>query len=102
MSFVLITQRLVKVNTGTTERYSPRTANRTMLTVSGPFGSIRQAQRAAIAAIATHTILAAQVWSESQVRGMAERGYGGNGPDLQIVLADALRLLEAGEAVAHD
>lgn len=59
--FVLITTRLVKVNTGATEKFAPRTANRTNAYVSGPFNSLKAAQRAAMTALGVHTCLDAQV-----------------------------------------
>ncbi len=65
--YVLITTRVVKINTGSTEKFAPRTANSTSMHVSGPFGA-KSAQRAALAALATHTCLDAQIWSEAKIR----------------------------------
>lgn len=65
--YVLICNRVVKRNTGSTEKFAPRTANYESLKVSGPFRSFKAAQRAAETALSTHTCLDAQVWNAEQV-----------------------------------
>ena len=58
--FFVLCHRVVKVNTGATEKFSPRTSNNVYEYLSGPF-SERLAEKAALAAIATHTCLGARV-----------------------------------------
>jgi hypothetical protein len=93
--FVLITKRVVKVNTGATAKFAPRTTNRTDYYVSGPFKRLGTAQRAVLVALGTHTCLDAQVWSEEQVRAQHAKGYSSNGDVKQNYLTEAMRLLEA-------
>jgi hypothetical protein len=95
--FVLVTERVVKVNTGAGQRdkFAPRTANQTRLTVSGPFESLKTAQRAALTALGVHTCLSAQVYSEAQVRELHARGYSRNGNELHEAVRAGLRLIEA-------
>lgn len=93
--FVLITNRLVKVNTGSTSQYAPRTQNREILTVSGPFPSLKIAQRAALTVLGVHTCLDAQVWSAAQI--VAKIRDGSNSHELHAVLREAARLLRAAE-----
>lgn len=93
--YVLICKRVVKFNTGSTEKFSPRSANRAGLYVSGPFTSLRMAQRAAITALATHTCLDAQVWSERQVQAEAVKGSVRLGEERYDAMREAARLFEA-------
>ena len=55
--FVVIVSRVVKVNTGATEKFAPRSTNRTTKHVSGPFPSFKAAQHAVLAALSSHTCL---------------------------------------------
>jgi hypothetical protein len=91
--YVVICKRVVKMNTHATEKFAARSANETRLYVSGPFVSLKTAQRAALAALATHTCLDAQVWSGEQVRDTHARGYSGNGAEKHDALREALRLV---------
>lgn len=67
MYFVL-TIRAIKVATGTTERYGARTSTRTGPYIAGPFTEIGTAEQAALAAMAVHTCLNAQVVTLEQLR----------------------------------
>ena len=93
--FVLFTHRVVKVNTGSKEKFAPRSSNQTRLTVSGPFLTAKAAQRAALTALGIHTCIDAQVWSESQVREEHAKGYSRNGEVKQKALEEAVRILDA-------
>jgi len=66
MRYVVITARVIKVNTGSTEKFAPRSSNNTRLYASGPY-SLKTAQRVAEAAMGQHTTLMAQIWSEEAV-----------------------------------
>jgi hypothetical protein len=92
--FVLICNRVVKMNTGATAKFAPRSANQTMLTVSGPFTSYRVAQRAMLTTLGTHTCLDAQVWTEDYVRKQQTKG---NRAGEQTALDAAVKLLNAVE-----
>lgn len=70
--YFVITNRVVKFNTGATEKFAPRTSNNTIYTASGPF-SPKQARQAAVAALSTHTCLEAQVLSLDQLRALKAR-----------------------------
>lgn len=72
--FVLITTRVVKKNTGATEKFAPRSVNATDTYVSGPFLSLKAAQRACLTALGTHTCLDASIWSEAQVADRMKHG----------------------------
>lgn len=93
--FVVIVERVVKINTGTQEKYAPRTANQTRLTVSGPFGTLRGAERAVAAALTTHTCLAAQVWSACQVAAEIAKGYGTIGEARMSAMVAAQRCIDS-------
>jgi len=93
--FVLICQRVVKVNTGAREKFAPRSANQTRLSVSGAFLTIKSAQRAALVALGTHTCLDAQIWSDKQIAEKHAKGYGSNGDLVQNTMNEAMRLLAA-------
>lgn len=59
--FFIVTKRVVKLNTGRTEQFAPRTANHEEWTISGPLSKRSLAERAAVSALGTHTCLSAQV-----------------------------------------
>jgi hypothetical protein len=65
--YVVLITRVIKVNTGATEKFAPRTANRQTLTCSGPFGNLKAAQHAVLTALGTHTCIDAQIWSAEQI-----------------------------------
>jgi hypothetical protein len=57
--WIVLTERLVKTNTGATEKFAPRTQNNRHWTVSGPFKSERAGERAVMAALSSHTTITA-------------------------------------------
>ncbi len=61
--FYVLTERVFKVGTGSTEKFALRSTNRTQWTISGGWTGRRSAERAAIAAMRTHTCLSAEVLS---------------------------------------
>lgn len=61
--FYVLTRRVAKFPTGANATFEPKSANRTLVTVSGPFSSIVRAERAAVASLATHTCIEARVIS---------------------------------------
>lgn len=93
--FVLFTDRVVKVNTGSREKFAPRATNSTTIHVSGPFTSLRIAQRAALAALSVHTCLDAKIWSEEQVRAAQAKSSSYYHYDLGKAIEEAGRLLNA-------
>jgi hypothetical protein len=97
--FVVLTRRVIKVNTGSTEKYAPRSANRISRQVSGPFPSLRVAQKAAFRCLGVHTCIDAQVWNEAQIREEFDKGYARNGNDMFEVLKEAVRMLDMGVTV---
>ena len=90
--YVLIVRRLVKMNTGNTEKFSPRTVNRECLRVSGPFLSLKAVQRAVLAVLATHTALDAQVWSEAQLQESSAKALRWEEKD---AILEGVRLIQA-------
>lgn len=72
--FVLICNRVVKRNTGATAKFAPRSANNETLHVSGPFATFGAAQKAALAALSTHTCLDAQILGADQVAAEVAKG----------------------------
>ncbi len=92
--YVLVCNRVVKVNTGATEKFAPRSTNQTGLYVSGPFTTLKAAQRAMLFALQTHTCLDAQAWSVERVAAEASKGYVCNGHVKQEMLDKAMALLE--------
>lgn len=72
--YYVVTTRVVKIGTGSTERFTPRTANRTSHYVSGPFGKRSVAERSASMAMGTHTCLAACVVGQEQVEAIVAKG----------------------------
>lgn len=66
--FFVLTKRVVKYNTGSTEKFAPRSANQESYQVSGPFTSRKAAERACVNCLATHTCLMAQVATIEQLR----------------------------------
>lgn len=97
MNCVLIVRRVVKINTHVADKYAPRTSNVIKGYVSGPFASLKAARRAVAAALATHTALDAQVWTEEQIRTQHAKGYSQNGSDKYELMSEAVRLLDAVE-----
>ena len=93
--YVVISTRVVKVNTGATAQYAPRSTNQTRLTVSGPFESEKTAQKAVLACLSVHTCLDAQVWSLGQVREQIAKGCGTIGNDRMDAMTAAMRCMEA-------
>lgn len=92
--FVVVTRRIVKTNTGTTEKFAPRTRNEINLRVSGPFPTLRVAQKIAFKCLGVHTCLDAQVWSEARVREDYAKGYSMLGNDRWEALKEAVRLID--------
>lgn len=64
--FYVITTRVVKVGTGAKAKFEPRTTNSTSLRLSGPFEKRIGAEKAAVAAMSTHTCLSATVWDDAE------------------------------------
>lgn len=72
----VVTDRMAKFSTGSTEKFAPRQNNRRFLTISGPFPNERFARRISLAAMQTHTCLATRILEEDGVREIAKRaGY---------------------------
>lgn len=91
--FVMVTKRVVKHNTGATAKFAPRTTNAETLTVSGPFADRERAERAMLAALATHTCLSAQILDDAAV-GALLRGGSWSGHDVYEMAREATRLLQ--------
>ncbi len=75
MYYVLSTV-VIKTHTGSTERYSPRTANQVRQEISGPFQKRATAERAALRCLGTHLCVSAIVADESQLDEMAKKQQG--------------------------
>jgi hypothetical protein len=65
--YYVVTQRIIKINTGATERYAPKSGNQTRWTLSGPFDDQARAERCALRALGTHTCLSAQVYDQEGI-----------------------------------
>jgi hypothetical protein len=59
--FVLFIRRAIKVNTNATAKFAPRSANHEVWKTAGPFSSKRNAERAMLAAMSTHTCIGAVI-----------------------------------------
>lgn len=92
--FVVIVERVVKVNTSASEKFSPRTANRTSKHVCGPFRTAGTAQKAVLAALSTHTALSASVWSAEQIA-EKQTNRGRLSSENQNLFAEAARVLDS-------
>jgi len=95
--FVLFTTRVVKHNTGHTEKFQPRTANREDTYVSGPFLRLGHACAAASKALGTHTCLAAWLMSKKQVEDAIAKGWSHHGGGMWQNLQRAKELLDVKE-----
>lgn len=91
--YVLIVRRVVKHNTGATQKFAPRSANREELRACGPFRTLRAAERAAVTVLGTHTCLDAQIWSREQIEATNTKGWAANGELLHAAITAAMRLL---------
>ncbi len=65
--YFVITKRVVKFNTGATEKFAPKSGNRTDWTLSGPFDTQVRAERCALRALGTHTCLSAQIYDDDGI-----------------------------------
>lgn len=71
--YYLLTTRVVKTNTNAREKFAPRTTNTEFNSISGPFRKKITAERAAVAAMATHTCLSAQITTGEQLIAQYDR-----------------------------
>lgn len=67
-NYYVVTNRVVKYNTGATDKFAPRTANRESWAISGPYQKKSWAERASMLALGTHTCLSATVTTEEILR----------------------------------
>lgn len=95
--WVIVVTRIVKVNTGAIEKYSPRTANRETSHVLGPFLSVKAAQVALVKVSGAHTCLGARMLSETQVREQHAKGYAVLGDDRMKSYTAAVECLDAAK-----
>jgi hypothetical protein len=65
--YFLLTQRLIRYNTGTKEPYEPRTANYSVWKVDGPFTRRSRAEQASVSALGTQTCTTAKVLTPGQM-----------------------------------
>lgn len=100
--YVVITKRIYKVGTAATQKFAPRSTNRTEMHVAGPFRTQRAAERAALAALSTHTCLGAQVWSRAAVEARLAAGgfHRADEHEAFVGLKAARDLLDAADAAA--
>lgn len=91
--YVVIAKRVLKVGTGATAKFAPRTANRIFLTVSGPFTSLAAAQHAVLQALGTHSCLDAQAWSAEAVQKRRAQGSSRGTHEEQEIFRRAEELL---------
>lgn len=64
--YYVVTERVIKYNTGSQDRYAPKTTNREEEHYTGPM-TAKEAREAAKLAMATHTCLSALVMSEFEL-----------------------------------
>lgn len=74
--FYVLSTVVVKTNTGSTEKYSPRTSNQVRQEISGPFSKRPIAERAALRCLGTHMCVSAIVADEQQLDEMAKKQQG--------------------------
>lgn len=86
--FYLVTHRVYKIATNSSERFAARSTNHTSWEVSGPFSRRSPAERAMVTALGTHTCLSAQVMTVEQMQ--ASRGDSDYG--LRRAIEKALKL----------
>lgn len=70
--FFVLTKRAVKVARDTREQYAARTTTHLEWLVSGPFTKKAVAERAAAAALTTHSCLVSQVLTVDQMNAMTK------------------------------
>lgn len=85
--------RLVKFNTGATQRFAPRSANRTEIAWAGPFRLRSRAEQAVLSTLGTHTCLSAVIVSEDFIRDELAKGMSLT-TSRENAFKEALRLVE--------
>jgi hypothetical protein len=95
--FVVMIERVVKMNTGSTEKFAPRSSNHKTWHFAGPFRTRRAAERSAVAALATHTCLCAQVWSEADLESWRDPQRYGSNYGLENAVIDARKRVASAQ-----
>lgn len=92
--YMIRVTRVVKKNTNSTEKFSPRTANHETKHFCGPFRTLKAAERTMCAILATHTCIDAIIWTEEQIRNAtsSDKAFDyGNSFGLALKALDALK-----------